>query len=274
MTEQAKPASRPWRQFLRFSVRGMIVVVLLTGGWLGSIVRSARIQREAVQTVEGERGLVHYDGEYFDWNASSSGWHRVRQEDTRAMRWLVDLIGIDYFHRVSTVVLAKRTAGRELSAVGRLTSLESLDVLDSAIEDADLANLKRLTKLTSLELTRSQITDAGLVHVRDLSELSKIGLRETRVTDAGIRHLKSLGKLTELDLSGTQITDDGLTHLAALANLTELHLTNTQVSDAGLAQLKGLTKLTTLYVEGTQVSKAGIKHLRQALPSLSLTISR
>ena len=39
MTDQAKPVSRPWRRFLRFSVRGMIVVVLVIGVWLGWIVR-------------------------------------------------------------------------------------------------------------------------------------------------------------------------------------------------------------------------------------------
>ena len=37
MTDQAKPVSRPWRRFLRLSVRGLIVLVLLIGagfGWL------------------------------------------------------------------------------------------------------------------------------------------------------------------------------------------------------------------------------------------------
>ena len=42
MTDQAKPTPRPWRRFLRFSVRGMIVVVLVIGGWLGWVVRSAQ----------------------------------------------------------------------------------------------------------------------------------------------------------------------------------------------------------------------------------------
>jgi hypothetical protein len=42
MTDQAKPISRPRRRFPRFSVRGLIVIVLVVGGWLGSIVRSAR----------------------------------------------------------------------------------------------------------------------------------------------------------------------------------------------------------------------------------------
>ena len=35
MTYQANPISRLWRRFLPFSMRGMIVVVSLVGGWLG-----------------------------------------------------------------------------------------------------------------------------------------------------------------------------------------------------------------------------------------------
>jgi hypothetical protein len=54
----AGPVSRPWRRYLRFSVRGLIVVVLLMGAWLGSIVRSARIQREAVAAIRKVGGRV------------------------------------------------------------------------------------------------------------------------------------------------------------------------------------------------------------------------
>ena len=39
MPVEPQPVSRPWRRFLRFSVRGMIVAVLLVSGWLGWIVR-------------------------------------------------------------------------------------------------------------------------------------------------------------------------------------------------------------------------------------------
>ena len=38
-TVSSGPISRPWRRFLRFSVRGLIVVVLLIGGGLGWLVR-------------------------------------------------------------------------------------------------------------------------------------------------------------------------------------------------------------------------------------------
>ena len=36
MPDQAKSVARPWRRFLRFSVRGLIVLVLVIGvGWAG-----------------------------------------------------------------------------------------------------------------------------------------------------------------------------------------------------------------------------------------------
>ena len=46
------PSHVPGGDFCAFSVRGMIVVVLLVGGWLGWVVRSTRIQREAVAAIE------------------------------------------------------------------------------------------------------------------------------------------------------------------------------------------------------------------------------
>jgi hypothetical protein len=43
MTEHARPVSHPWRRYVRFSVRGLIVLVLVVGFGLGWIVRIARI---------------------------------------------------------------------------------------------------------------------------------------------------------------------------------------------------------------------------------------
>ena len=63
-TTLANPVSRPWRRYLRFSVRGLIVLVLVIGGWLGWIVRSARIQRDAVAAIQNAGGVVMYDWEW------------------------------------------------------------------------------------------------------------------------------------------------------------------------------------------------------------------
>ncbi len=66
MCRQPNPVSRPRRRFLRFSVRGLIVLVLVIGAWLGWMVRSARIQREAVAAIENAGGEVLYDREWTD----------------------------------------------------------------------------------------------------------------------------------------------------------------------------------------------------------------
>ena len=41
-TMPAEPVPRPWRRYLRFSVRGIIVVVLVVGGWLGCLSAAAK----------------------------------------------------------------------------------------------------------------------------------------------------------------------------------------------------------------------------------------
>jgi hypothetical protein len=216
----AGSVSRSWRRYLRFSVRGSIVLVLVIGVWLAwlvRVIRNAQVQRDAVVAVERNLGMVRYNGELIFWD-SEPGWHEIKEEETWAPRWLVRLIGVDYFHHVTSAYVP-RGAGTE--AVGRLTSLETLDLGSIGINDADLANLTGLTKLSSLDLFHARITDAGLVHLTGLTNLSELDLRYTQVTDAGSVRLKDLTSLQRLDIDGTQITDAGIKKLKqALPNLT------------------------------------------------------
>src|SRR5262245_2160868 len=96
MTDQAKLISRPWRRFLRFSVRGMIVVVLVVGGWLGWIVRCATIQREAVLALQKGKAYVVYKGDH-------RKGPRFEDEKFWVLKRLEDSLGVDYFDHVSVV---------------------------------------------------------------------------------------------------------------------------------------------------------------------------
>ena len=69
MLDQAKPAPRALRRFLRFSVRGLIVLVVMTGAGLSWLVRSAHIQRDAVAAISNAGGDVAYD---WDWSNGNS----------------------------------------------------------------------------------------------------------------------------------------------------------------------------------------------------------
>jgi hypothetical protein len=239
MPDQAKSVARPWRRFLRFSIRGLIVLLLVIGAGLGWLVRSARIQREAVAAVTKAGGRVSYDWEWSNWNAVPGGkpW---------APRWLTELIGVDYFGNVTAVWLFS----------------------PSTATDAAIVQVGRLTRLQLLSLDQLSLGDASLTHLTGLTNLSYLGIGGAQFTDAGLAHLKGLTNLSVLVLRGTQVTDAGLAHLNGLTKLSVLYLDLPHVTDAGLVYLKALTKLSHLHLSGTQVTNAGMKELKQALPRL------
>ena len=192
MGEQVKPHSRPWRRFLRFSVRGTIGLILLVGAWLGSLVRSAHIQRDAVAAIERVGGTVHYDWQWKNGTYVGTGqpW---------APRWLVDFIGVDYFGHVTYVLvtLPPDEVDLVMTQLGCLTQLEWLNLVHSPVGDVRLAGLKSLVKIEYLDLSSTRITDDGLVTLASLRNLSTLLLRRTYVTDAGTKRLKqSLPRVT------------------------------------------------------------------------------
>jgi hypothetical protein len=202
----AGPVSRPWRRYLRFSVRRLIVLVLVIGVGLGWIVRQAHVQRDAVAAIREAGDEAWYDWEWKNGNPVPNGrpsWPK----------WLVDRIGVDYFGRV-TKVYARRVADAELAQIGHFSQLECL------------------------LLGTSFVTDAGLAHLEGMSSLRALNLKHTRITDAGLAHLKKLTSLRALSLGDTGVSDAGLAHLAGLSHLTDLGLEETQVTDAGVRELQ------------------------------------
>ena len=210
MQDQADLASRPWRRYLRFSVRGLIVLVLVIGGGLGWMVRSARIQRGAVAAIERAGGSVLYDWEWLDGKGQP-----VRGGEPWAPTWFVDLIGADYFRNVVAVeFLASSTPNDVLIAqVGQLTGLQQSRVFAPSLTDVSLARLEGLTKLFKLRLYGTQVTDAGLAHLKGLTGLDSLCLEHTHVTDAGLAHLRGLTKLSYLHIGHTAVTDAGVKEL-------------------------------------------------------------
>ncbi len=258
------PVSLPWRRRLQFSIRVLIVVVLLIGGGLGWLVHGARTQREAVAAIVKAGGNVAYDWQWKNPGAIQGG-------TPKAPRWLIDILGVDYFGHV-TVVMLPSASDDELSHLGRLGQLEYLVVLPSPgnMTTAGLAHLKRLSNLRHLFLGDTPLTDEGLTFLHGLTNLETLDLSSTLVTDAGLTHLEGLTRLSVLFLMNTQVTDAGLVHLKGLVNLKELLLLHTPVTDAGLVQLKGLTNLSVLDLQHTRVTDAGAQDLQRALPNLAI----
>jgi len=256
---------------VRFSLRGLLVMVLAIGTVLGWVVRSARIQRDAVAAIERAGGHVEYDYEYPHGIGTRNG-------EPWAPKWLVNLIGLDYFAHVAWVDLSGTRPDAVMPYVGQLNRIESLILphsygvrsdadrqwlgLGYGITDAGLLHVAALTRLRSLDLSTDDVTDAGLAHLKGLTELQVLFLFDTQVTDAGLAHLKGLSSLRVLLLGDTDVTDAGLAHLERLASLETLQLDRTKVDDAGLTHLKGLSNLDELNLDRTQVTDAGLTHLK------------
>jgi hypothetical protein len=165
MPSQSEPASRSWHRYLRFSIRGLIVAVPLVGGWLGWIAHTARIQREAIATIERAGGFVRYDWEGLNNRA-------VLEYVSWPPEWLVELVEVDYFVYVKSVLLSpfEEVTETDVEQIGRLTGLESLSV---SLSEASLVHLKDLKNLTKLDLQGTQVSDAGLVCLKELTKLSE-----------------------------------------------------------------------------------------------------
>ena len=161
MPDQIKPASRPWRRFLRFSVRGLIVAVLVIGlglGWIVRTVQNARFQRESVGAITAAGGMVEYETE-------SPKESATLELKTWAPAWLVKLIGIDYFCHITGVALSPRISGIALSPSIAASASSPTET------DAVIAKIRRFTHLKELSLAQCPVSDAGLAHLKTLTGL-------------------------------------------------------------------------------------------------------
>ena len=141
MSDQDLPRSR--RHGLLITVWGLIVLVLVIGASLGWLLRSARLQREAVAAIWSAGGSVIYDWQYKDGEFtpfSRPGWPE----------WLVARLGVDYFGHVNWVgrfdfrwpddgpmtEYEKRRINEALAQIGNLSQLEELDFEGSEAGDS------------------------------------------------------------------------------------------------------------------------------------------
>jgi hypothetical protein len=269
MPDQIKPLSRPWRRFLRFSVRGLIVFVLVIGVWLGWVVRQAQVQRDAVSAINRAGGHITYDidlrNEVFPWNKLSA-----------CRRVIGEYVGIDvvshviYAHIDVTPSNNDAACQLALARLGNLHQLKTMNFLGASITDGDLARVAGMKHLKLLMLQSTGITGSGFAHVRALTSLEEILVTDTGIDDDGLAQLRGFTNLKDLTLGITRVTDRGMEYLKELPSLEQLNLSDTEVSDAGLKHLTGLSRLKTLALYNTKVSDAGVRELQNAMPSLTI----
>src|SRR5262245_13824921 len=131
----------PRRRWFQFSLRGLLVTMLICAGvfgWVGYQVKRGVERRRAVEAILQAGGSVEY-AEY-----SSPLGHS---------RWLRSQLG---------------------EAV--LLDVHSVHLTATRFGDRDMVHLHPLTQLQGLWLDGTQVTDAGLIHLQSQPRLNFLSL--------------------------------------------------------------------------------------------------
>ncbi len=193
--------AKPSRRCFRFSLRAMLLMMVVIGGALG-VFREARKQQVAVAALEEMGCSVDYDAPK----------HRPLRFLERVRQWLGDAEPNDVVAVYS----------------GR----------DSKLNDAALVHLQAFRNLELLLIRRADLTDAGLAHLAGLQKLAVLIVHGTRITGSGFVHFDGMDQLVYIHFMGAPVSDAGLAHLGKLPKLSTLSLEGAMVTNAGAAELK------------------------------------
>ncbi len=272
---------------LRFSLRAFLGGVTLFCILLAWQLHRARQQKEAVAAIQAAGGWVHYDYQRRD----SLSTNVDPLAEPWEPKWLLTLVGIDFFHDVVEVNTVYNDDGPHrqdnnrpavniapqlahfprlkwllisgpyidddgMAAVGRLKRLEAFYQWNGEhITDAGVAHLRDMPRLRTIHLGMSQVGDRGMEMLGSLPNLENLSMQRNKFTDAGLVHLAGHPKLKELWIGHIEevspISVRGVVHLAKIPNLEELDLQHTRVTVDGLKPLQALPKLRNLYLDGS-----------------------
>ncbi len=144
--------------------------------------------------------------------------------------------------------------------IAKLNDLAVLNLSDTEIGNAGVAELAKCRNLRELSLSGTKVDDNGLEPLTRLPLLDNLSLEHTRVTNDGMKFVAKMKSLGRIDLTRDDISDAGLMQLSKIP-LFCVHLEQTKVSNHGLSAFAKSKTLDRLYVEGTAISEAGLRNV-------------
>ena len=253
-------AAKPRRRWFQYRLRSLMLLMLLVGigmTWLVAIKHRAERQKEAVEIVVKNGGMVLYD--YQEYTLPSGATNFSDNAQPPGPAWLRTLLGDDFF---TNVVGTRIVTQAGLDQLAKLPQIQRLELGGAAVTDSILDQLNELSRLDRLGLENTSVTDNGMKKLAGLTQLKWLILNgNTGITDDGLKRIAGLRQLEYLDLSLSNVTDAGLKHLRLMTHLQELRLGNTRITGAGLRELVELPQLHNLYVNDIQLNDTSAEPL-------------
>lgn len=273
---------------LRFSIRTLLLLLTAFSVWLGLNVRSAREQEKAVRQIREYGGWVRYDFQF------SQGGYAYENFDPNAKtwvpNWLLEQVGIDFFHSVVEVnlVFSEDSGEREengnfsdavVANISKLGNLRNLLVTETQVTDGSMRHLAELKRLERLQMWAvREVSDSGVQYLASLKHLQDVDLNFSKISDDSLRVLAQLPCLETLDVQGIQLTDEGLEHLADVRTLRKLWVNmpyqgDTSFTDLGISHLSKLDALEKLVITGSGITDVGLQQLGSLKQLKNLSVS-
>ena len=156
-----------------------------------------------------------------------------------------------------------------LERTSRLPKLKRLGIVDIPLEDVDLQTLNGMSSLYSLTVTNSALNDEKMQKFPVLNDLSILFMSHQPFSDPG--SLRKYQSIFVLSITDTPLSDEGLLNINCIrTSVGVLHLNNTNVSDAVAFFLAAAPRLQGVNVSGTKMTVSGIRTLAtsQSLTSI------
>ncbi|MCE9547089.1 MAG: hypothetical protein K8T25_16565 [Planctomycetia bacterium] len=182
--DQPTPVPRSRRRWFQYSLRTLLVFVLVASVGCGCLANQARREREAIAWVEKMGGYVGYDHEAQNW------WRKLLRFPEPV--FMVNIYG-------------KKV--NDLSPLAELNDLEQLRL--SSTNVSDLSPLAGLKNLYEVDLDETKVSD--LSPLAGLKSLERIHLDYTKVGD--LSPLAGLKKLFDLSLVKAEVTEEQVQRL-------------------------------------------------------------
>lgn len=147
--------------------------------------------------------------------------------------------------------------------LGHISSLESLNVISTKLNDDWITPIGQLVNLKTLKFTNNgKLSDAGMETLAGLKNLETFSFVGTQITGRAYARCEDWSKVTKVSHRGSSIDDEGLQQLCHhLPNLESISLAHAKFTDAGAAHLARLTRLKGLEIGTRNATPAALKHL-------------
>ena len=241
--------NKPRRRWLRFTLRGFMIFVLLVCVWLARVVNQVHLQRQIWAELERSGGSPHFETDLDENGREVENPNELDEDPGLLDQLLGGLLGEVYYFPIAGADFPDSPPTTEaLDLLARLPKVSALSFRATGIRIANLKKIKRLPGLRSLGI--SEANDAILKEISDLSDLRCLYVAGPELTNSGIRHIGRLKNLRELAIGGDNLTGVAFRSLVALKNLQDLHVSSTTLTRADLMDIARLKNLRGLSLEG------------------------